>query len=241
LIPPYTAAGIGLQPHGIEGQALAAELNGLADLGAGPKVIARTLQLVAQEREQAQRIADRVELVWSGPEGFGAGTRDTSVVVRELFRNACDFVLVAGFAVAQGKHIFEALAERMEAHPKLVVQMFLNVGRSLHDGRPDGEIVREFVAKFCSHEWPWARRPIVFYDPRALTLGPGPRASLHAKCVVVDELHALVTSANFTEAAQERNIEAGVLVRDPTFARSLRSQFEALVDRGALRPIPGLT
>ena len=49
-----------------------------------------------------------------------------------------------------------------------------------------------------------------------------------------------VTSANFTEAAQERNIEAGVLVHDAGFARALRSQFEALVSAGDLRRVPGL-
>nr|MBK7069634.1 phospholipase [Deltaproteobacteria bacterium] len=30
---------------------------------------------------------------------------------------------------------------------------------------------------------------------------PGPRAVLHAKCIVVDGERALVTCANFTEAA----------------------------------------
>ncbi len=43
-----------------------------------------------------------------------------------------------------------------------------------------------------------------------------------------------MTSANFSEAAQMNNIEAGVVVRGARFARALAGQFEGLVARGAL-------
>ena len=66
----------------------------------------------------------------------------------------------------------------------------------------------------------------------------GGRAALHAKCIVVACSEAFVTSANFTEAAQDRNIEAGVLVRIPSFARSLVEQFENLVNSGHIRRVP---
>jgi phosphatidylserine/phosphatidylglycerophosphate/cardiolipin synthase-like enzyme len=64
-------------------------------------------------------------------------------------------------------------------------------------------------------------------------------ASLYAKCIVIDNEIAFVTSANFTEWAQERNLEAGVLIRDEGFARSLRNQFEALIAASRLRLLPG--
>jgi len=51
---------------------------------------------------------------------------------------------------------------------------------------------------------------------------------------------AFVTSANFTEAAQDRNIEAGVLMRDGRTARSLSGQFESLVAAGKLLRVPGM-
>jgi len=53
-------------------------------------------------------------------------------------------------------------------------------------------------------------------------------SSLHAKCVVIDRRVALITSANFTEAAQQRNIEAGVIVRYPLFVERLVGYFEGL-------------
>ena len=62
----------------------------------------------------------------------------------------------------------------------------------------------------------------------------GKRACLHAKCVVVDRRLALVTSANFTEAAQTRNIEVGALIRCDRFAAKVTEHFEALVSEGAL-------
>lgn len=61
---------------------------------------------------------------------------------------------------------------------------------------------------------------------------------LHAKCVVTDGRWTLLTSANFTEAAQERNIEAGVLVDDPRLAARVTRQLDELVHRRALRRLP---
>ena len=47
------------------------------------------------------------------------------------------------------------------------------------------------------------------------------------------------TSANFTEWAQQRNVEAGVLIRNGQFARQLRQQFEGLVQSKQARRLPG--
>jgi len=122
----------------------------------------------------------------------------------------------------------------VDAHPDLVVQFFVNVPRPYQDPRIDSVILAEGAAAFRS-SWPGQRLPEVFYYPRSLSTGPGGRVSLHAKCIVVDDRWAFVTSANFTEAAQERNIEAGVLVEDTALSKALRAQFDALITAGALR------
>jgi len=41
-----------------------------------------------------------------------------------------------------------------------------------------------------------------------------------------------VSSANFTEAAQERNIEVGLLIQSRALAERVRRFFDALVDSG---------
>jgi cardiolipin synthase len=77
----------------------------------------------------------------------------------------------------------------------------------------------------------------VFYDPRSLDPD---RAGgvLHAKAVVADEEAVFVTSANLTEAAFDRNIEMGLLVRDRALAACVLSHFRGLIDRGLLNVLP---
>jgi len=102
----------------------------------------------------------------------------------------------------------------------------------------DSEVIAHFARKFVEQDWPVGLPgPEVYYDPRSLGLHPAARASLHAKCVVVDRRVALVTSANFTEAAQERNIEAGVVVRSARFAGCLAEHFDSLAESGLLRAL----
>jgi len=72
---------------------------------------------------------------------------------------------------------------------------------------------------------------------RSLQLDLERRACLHAKCVVVDRLDVYVSSANFTEAAQERNIEVGLLARSRRLAQQLTNQLDALLDAGLLRQV----
>jgi len=58
------------------------------------------------------------------------------------------------------------------------------------------------------------------------------RSSLHAKCVVVDNEYVFVSSANFTEAGQERNIEVGLNIRKPWLAERLTLHFKRLHEYG---------
>jgi hypothetical protein len=49
------------------------------------------------------------------------------------------------------------------------------------------DLVRRFAERFTAYQWPKDRPlPAIFYDPRSLAMPAEKRASLHAKCVVVD-------------------------------------------------------
>lgn len=61
---------------------------------------------------------------------------------------------------------------------------------------------------------------------------------LHAKAVVVDDEALFITSANLTEAAGERNIEIGVLLRDRSMALTVVSYFQRMIDGAYLRLLP---
>ena len=240
LAPPFTPLAVGRLLPRAEADEVSQELKRLAESGMQTNHIAYVLRTLADERADARHTDEAVELVWTGPETTGSASRDTGVVVRELFANASHSVLVAGFAIAQGKHVFKSLADRMESLPGLQVRMFLNVSRPYRDETPEAEILRAFAESFRTEQWPGRLLPEVFYDPRSLSINAMERASLHAKCIVIDDEKAFVTSANFTEAAQERNIEAGVLIRDAGFAKTLRAQFETLIANDVLRKMPGL-
>jgi phosphatidylserine/phosphatidylglycerophosphate/cardiolipin synthase-like enzyme len=56
--------------------------------------------------------------------------------------------------------------------------------------------------------------------------------------VVSDDQHILITSANLTEPAFDRNYELGLLVHDEALARAAASQFQTLVDLDLLTPLP---
>jgi phosphatidylserine/phosphatidylglycerophosphate/cardiolipin synthase-like enzyme len=237
LIPPYNPASVlryvpnpGIIP-------VAAELAELNLYGMQPRHLALMLRLLGEERQQRSRAEDFTELVWTGPEVTGSTTRDTAVVVRDLFAGAKRSVLVACFAIYQGRELFKALANRMEEVPKLRIRIFLNVPRPGQIELSESQILEHFAQTFRTIQWPGRTLPDLFYDPRSLLENPSERASLHAKCVVVDEERAFITSANFTEAAHERNIEAGVLLSVPGIAKALCSQFETLVSRGILKAL----
>ncbi|OGQ88149.1 MAG: hypothetical protein A2289_24350 [Deltaproteobacteria bacterium RIFOXYA12_FULL_58_15] len=240
VTPPYS--GMKLKDFGEvkEAAAAAAAMNALANDGMGPTQIAAMLDLVLEERDEVEQAYDAVQLVWTGPEQSGAASRDTAVVVQELFGEAERDVLIATFALYDGKVIFAKLAERMTAHPELRVRMFVHIARSSKEAdASESEVVRRFGDDFEMYHWPWEQRPEVFYDPRTISTHPNDRVSLHAKCIVVDDDKVFVTSANFTEAAQQRNTEAGLRVRNRGLAASLRAQFENLVAAGKMKRLAG--
>lgn len=97
--------------------------------------------------------------------------------------------------------------------------------------------MRRFADRFWSSDWPGTSRPRVYFDPRALD-PDAPGGVLHVKAVVADDETVFVTSANLTEAALDRNIEIGLLVRDPALAASVSTHFQVLIERGLLRLLP---
>jgi len=240
LSPPFVAASVRRYCARSQSEDVATDLQGLLELGASLESLSSFLVLLADERSSRPPLEDLVDLVLTGPEVPGAAYRDTAIVVRNLFAKATSSVLVAGYAVYQGKAVFSSLADRMAEIPNLTVQLFLDVQRTHGDTSDSAELVTRFVRRFKSQEWPGETLPEVFYDPRSLETDQKKKASLHAKCVVVDEEQAFISSANFTEAAQERNIEVGLLIRSQRISKQLAQHFRSLAAAGALKPLPGL-
>ncbi len=194
--------------------------------------VATLCEQVAYSREATVAPESLCELVLSGPQVEGVATRDTYAVMNELFVGARSEVLLVGYAVYGGGELFRRLADRLVEHRDLRVWFCLDIPRHPQDPAQADEVVQRFIADFFARQWPWRPRPAVYYDARSLLTQSSERASLHAKCVIVDRAVALITSANFTQAAQHRNIEAGMLVHYRPHVERLMAYFEGLRDTG---------
>lgn len=231
LVPPYRAQALQRWLDADRSQLAAAGLNELQGQAFLPAQLAILLDSLARERDLTEFNIERyVQMVTTGPDDPIGERRDTSAVVQSMFASATESVYIAGFAIYQGREVFQVLADRMEQLPDLRVQMFVNIGRPQNDTSHSSEIVRRFSRRFQTQEWPDGKRmPALYYDSRALATNARSRSSLHAKCVVVDHRHLFVTSANFTEAAQERNIEVGLSLHAASLALNLESFLDNLV------------
>ena len=189
---------------------------------------------VAMAKESAPTPEQLLDLVLSGPDVPGVPTRDTAVVMQTLIERAQHEVILVAYAIHNGQKLFKRLAERMVEDERLDVWFCLNIARGPSDTSLASEIARRFTREFFERHWPWKVRPKLYYDSRAIEPNVSVRASLHAKCLIIDSRVALVTSANYTEAAQKRNIEAGVIIRYRPCVERVAEYFRGLVQVGAL-------
>jgi phosphatidylserine/phosphatidylglycerophosphate/cardiolipin synthase-like enzyme len=77
-------------------------------------------------------------------------------------------------------------------------------------------------------QWPTEQRP---RDDQ------GHAGLMHMKVAVADSQTAFLSSANLTEAAFERNMELGVLIRGGETASSIELLIDALVESGNLHAV----
>jgi hypothetical protein len=180
--------------------------------------------------ERAQK-AEAPELVWTGPEGTTMVARDTSVVLRALFESAEECVIVAGYRFDHPEEVLRPLHATMKER-KVSARIFIDIDQIGGQTLVPSEHLAKHCGRFLTENWPFGDPlPRLFYDRRAI-VPPPPYCSMHAKCVVVDGKRAFVSSANFTDRGQERNIEVGVLIENPRFALQLAQQWDGLIQSG---------
>ncbi len=196
----YPLSSIGLQGEGLGGLVqLASAFNALGKEGA--------LGVIAAVLADRNARGSPPELVWTGPEGNASRARDTAVVLDDVFERATSRVLIAGYRFDHAEDLLRPLHAVMKSR---------NVNCRI--------FADQKVAEFRQLNWPFGP-PF----PEIYGFVPAKRvyASLHAKCVVVDGRWVFVTSANFTDRGQTRNIEVGVLLEDTRIAAALEAQFVA--------------
>lgn len=174
------------------------------------------LALALESVLTARRFADVpvVEVVVTGPDSPSAPVRLTSEVVRQLINQATNRVTLVSYAAYRMASVISALDAAVARGVN--VNLILESAENL-----DGGGGAHAYAKYRTYQWPTDRR-----EP--------PDAKLHAKAVIIDNRDVLLTSANMTNAAYDKNIELGVLCRGGTVARQVQAHFDALIARGVL-------
>ena len=195
--------------------------------------VAAALHLLRDERRRAAKKDLHAELVLTGHDGGSAGTRDTRAVAREMFESARASVLIVGYAFYGSVRIFEPLADRMVSDADLKVRIIVNV--HFKRGLSMARTVQRFREDFLRTSWPFQPEPEIYYAPGSLEDQGSGLASVHAKLIVVDRRHVFLGSANFTTAAFQRNLEAGIRLRSPEMGQQLTVHFDRLIDSGYLR------
>jgi phosphatidylserine/phosphatidylglycerophosphate/cardiolipin synthase-like enzyme len=210
------------------------------------------VRAVLAERHRAAE--QRLDLVWSGSDAGVSFARYTRLVIPELVDGARRQVTIAGYSFDQGAGVFEALNRAMteryvsvrffldihQLEARLAQQLSAEKRRSrlqplkAAKASDTDSYAREVIGLFLELHWPEVgAKPELYYDPR--TADPTSYASLHAKCLIVDGERSLITSANFTDRGQTRNIEVGVLIQDKAYAEALERQWTNLVQSGDVR------
>lgn len=192
------------------------------------------LRIAIAEREH--RPPPRLDLVWTGPETRASICLGTAQAVERLFSEARRTVVVCGYRF-DDPDILRPLHAAMRDRG-LQVTLFVDIPSEASAADAD-TFACSCIDRFWRDVWTFGTpKPDVFYDPTSAVRGP-PWVSLHAKCIVVDDERSLVTSANFTDRGQTRNIEAGVLIDDRRFAEDLAAQWRQLIVEGVVKKYVG--
>lgn len=162
---------------------------------------------------------EQVELVWTGPSTELVPTRRTEQALLEVIQSSQHELFIVSFVAYEVPPIRDALNEII----KRDVKVSMLVESSIEHG---GQVKDDFVTNMKA-AIPGASLYIWSEDSK--TAAGGGYRIVHAKCTVADDNIAFITSANLTEAALERNMEIGVIVRGKNFPKKLHDHFKALV------------
>lgn len=174
----------------------------LADLGGDLGALSVVLEALSGVAQTA-----RPQLVWTSP-SLPSSEGHTTLAVSALINEAQTYVYAATYSAGMGSAYVAALREALERGVKVTV---------IVDRAKQGQIAATLAAKLGGARIWTLREPLA-----------GEWAVQHAKLVMVDGLAALVTSANFSAAAAESNLECGVLLRDAAVAKSIKAHLDRL-------------
>lgn len=185
----------------------------------------------ASRMDHHHRTGQHVELVWTGPVPPGTGFRRSDQVLLEMVREAKRRITIVSFATYRVPAVH---AELLAAAKRGVEVVFIVESANESEGRVNIDPLHAIGAELAEfarvYVWPREKRP---------TDENGNFGLLHAKCAIADGKRLLVSSANFTAAALEKNMELGVLLEGGDVPGVVEAHWEGLRTSGSLtRMVP---
>ena len=166
-----------------------------------------------------------LEILWSGPANGIFPVRRFDQVLYDLIQKASERIFLVTFAAAKVDRLCNHLSSAL--HKGVTVALVLEASTE-SEGQLSFDAIHAFrpiVAQGCQvYYWPLENRD------RNPAGRPG---KLHAKCAIVDS-QAIIGSANLTDDAFNRNLELGLLLRDPITTDQMFNHFKALIEARVL-------
>jgi len=177
----------------------------------------------------AKRSRQTAELVWTGPPTPVVPVRRTEQVLSDLIRGTERRLTMTSFGIFQVPRLVEELEQALGRGVALRIVLGDREWHSDQEiDRQRHQLGRVVAARALLLQWPAERRP---RDEQ------GHAGLMHAKAAVADSRVAFLTSANLTEAALERNMELGVLIRGGGLPAEIERLVDTLVESGELQMI----
>lgn len=177
----------------------------------------------------AKRSRQTAELVWTGPSTPVVPVRRTEQVLCDLIRCAERRLTMTSFGIFQVPRLVEDLQRSLERGVALRIVLGDREAHSDREiDRQRQQLGRAVATGASLLQWPAERRP---RDEQ------GHAGLMHVKAAVADSKVAFLTSANLTEAALERNMELGVLIRGGGLPAAIDRLIDTLVESGELQTL----
>lgn len=172
------------------------------------------------------RSEQHIEFLWSGPSPDSQiAARRIDQALYDLIANAKREILLVTFAAAKIDLLAKELLKAV--HRGIKVRLVLEFAES-SEGQLSFDALKAFPKKLVDsvtvYHWPVEMRE------RNAAGKPG---KLHAKLAIIDDV-VLISSANLTDDALSRNLEMGIMVRDPRLLQTTLQYIENLMAHGIL-------
>jgi len=177
----------------------------------------------------AKRSRQTTELVWTGPSTPVVPVRRTEQVLCDLIRAAESRLSMTSFGIFQVPRLVKDLEQALARGVALRIVLGDRESHSDQEiDRQRHQLGRVVAAQAMLLQWPPERRP---RDEQ------GHAGLMHVKAAVADSRIAFLSSANLTEAALERNMELGVLIRGGHLPAAIDRLIDALLECGEMQAL----